>query len=112
MHIDSDFPGGNVIVVSVDGDVVRLRQDWSTSTEWWFYWALRVRGAAGRTLRFQFTDRDVFTARGPCLSRDRRAWRWLGQGAVRDNGFEYAFAPDENEVFFAFCPAYLEEHLR
>ena len=110
MQLDSNFPGGNIII-GMDGDAVRLRQDWSTSSEWWFYWAFRVRGAAGSRVRFQFTDRDVFTARGPCLSLDRRAWRYLGRDAVQDNGFEYAFAPDENEVFFAFCPAYVEEHL-
>jgi hypothetical protein len=52
MIIRSDFPGGNIIVDAVDGSTVRLRQDWSTSAEWWFYWCFRVEDAAGKAVRF------------------------------------------------------------
>lgn len=112
IHLDCEFPGGNIVVDEIKPDGYRLRQDWSSSRTWWFYWAFRVRGAAGRTLHFQFDDRDVFTSGGPCCSADGKTWKWLGETAVRDNGFSYSFDPDENEVFLALCPLYTHCHLQ
>ncbi len=110
MKIDADFSGGNIIVDAVEGESVRLRQDWSTSSQWWFYWCFRVRGAEGRSLRFHFEDGDVLSAGGACVSGDGIEWRWLGR-ATEDNTFDYLFAPHEHEVFFAFCPLYTQRHL-
>ncbi len=109
--IDADFPGGNIIVDELDGETVVLRQDQRDTPEWWFYWRFRVRGAAGRTLRFTFADGDVFGARGPCVSLDGRKWRWLGRGILRDNGFTFAIPPGREEVYFSFCHPYQESHL-
>jgi len=109
--IDADFPGGNILVEGIDGETVTLRQDPRDTPEWWFYWRFRVRGAAGRTLRFLFTDGDVFGARGPCVSLDGQKWRWLGRGIVRDNGFAFTFPPGKEEVYFSFCLPYQESHL-
>lgn len=50
LQIDADFPGGNVVVDGVAGDVVRLHPDLRDTEGNWFYWCCRVRGAAGRTL--------------------------------------------------------------
>ena len=76
--IDCDFPGGNIIVEGIDGDDVRLRQDLRDTDGFWFWWSMRVRGAAGRTLRFNFTDGKVVGVRGPAASPDGgRTWRWL-----------------------------------
>ena len=44
--VDGDLPAGNVIVEGIKGDVVKQRQDLRDSNMW-FYWAFRVRGAAG-----------------------------------------------------------------
>jgi hypothetical protein len=104
--IDSDFPGGNIVVERIAGDTVFLRQDWQSSREWWFYWHFRVRGAQECNLRFQFTDGDVFGGCGPCVCRDRQNWYWLGRDAVKDNGFSFAFGDGDNEVYFAFCFPY------
>jgi murein tripeptide amidase MpaA len=117
MTIDADFPGGNIIVEAVESDRVRLRQDWSTSSEWWFYWYFRVKGAAGRRVWFTFGDGDVFSAGGACVSEDGDNWRWPGPSAPSavdsafEYSFEYTFAPEEGEVYFAFCPFYTERHL-
>ena len=54
--VDADIPAGNIIVNSVEGDVVKIRQDFRDTPGHWFYWAFRVRGAAGRTLTFDFGD--------------------------------------------------------
>ncbi len=112
MNIEADFPGGNILVDSVQGDTVCLRQDRRTTTEWWFYWRFRVRGAAGRTIRFQFTDGDVFGVRGPCVCTDGADWRWLGRECVDGTAFTYAFAENEDRADFAFCIPYVEADLR
>ena len=112
LTIDADFPGGNIIVEEIAGDTVVLRQDPRDTPVWWFNWRFRVRGAAGRTLRFTFTDGDVFGARGPCVSLDGRKWRWLGRGILADHGFTFAMPPNRDEVYFSFCLPYQESHLR
>lgn len=110
-RIDCAFPGGNIVVESISGDTVTLRQDLRTTTEWWFYWHFRVRGCAGRTLRFVFTDGDVFTARGPCFSADGRRWEWLGREVVADNAFSFAFPPSADEAYFSSGIPYTEANL-
>lgn len=106
--IDGQFPGGNVIVDGMDGDVIRLRQDQRDTEQPWFYWHFRVRGAAGRRLTFEFTQGPVIGLRGPAVSRDGGAtWSWLGAGP-RDDRFEFPFGPTEDEVRFCFAIPYLQ----
>ncbi|HEV7301162.1 MAG TPA: M14-type cytosolic carboxypeptidase [Tepidisphaeraceae bacterium] len=112
IELDTDFPGGNITVESLDGEAVRLQQDLRSTTEWWFHWHFRIRGAAGRTVRFTFTNGDVFTADGPCYSVDGANWRWLGREVVEDNGFTFTFPDDVNEAFFAMGVPYVQSHLR
>jgi Zinc carboxypeptidase len=118
LRIDADFPGGNVILEKIDGGAVFLRQDVRDTQGDWCYWAFRVRGAAGHRLRFHFTGSDVLGVRGPVLSRDGgRSWHWLGDGVIAriagsGRAFSYELAPDDAEVFFAFCPLYTEANLR
>ena len=49
--IDTEIPAGNAIVNSIEGDTVSIRQDLRDTKGEWFYWAFRVKGAAGRTVR-------------------------------------------------------------
>lgn len=109
--IDADFPGGNILVESIDGDTVSVHQDLRTTTEWWFYWLFRIRGAAGRTIRFNFTNKDVFTAAGPCYSEDFFNWRWLGRDIVKDDGFTHTFGPNVQTAYFSVGIPYVEKHL-
>ena len=66
VKIDADFPGGNIIVEQIEGDTARVRPDLRDTNGIWFYWAFRVRGAQGRTIKFEFTDRPKppLTVRG------------------------------------------------
>jgi hypothetical protein len=109
--IDANFPGGNIIVDSIDGDTVRLRQDRRTTTEWWFYWLFRIQGTAGRTIRFEFTDGDVITAAGPCYSAEGDAWRWLGRSVVVGNSFSHTFGADEHVAYFSMGIPYVGRQL-
>ena len=101
--VDGEVPSGNVIVEGVTGDVVRVRQDMRDSADW-FYWAFRVRGAEGRTLRFEFTDGYAggpVSARGPAVTRDGgRTWSYAAEKTSSPKGFTYAFAIDESETWF------------
>lgn len=109
--LDTAFPGGNIIIERVEDDTVFLHQDLRDTQRDWFYWAFRVRGAAGRRLTFIFTGSPLLTGRGAAVSRDSGStWSWLGIEACTGNGFSYDFAPHENEVCFALAPAYTMSH--
>ena len=69
--VDAEIPAGNIIVKSIEGDVVKLKQDFRDTPGHWFYWAFRVRGAAGRTLTFDFGDSPAVGSRGAAVSEDR-----------------------------------------
>ena len=112
LRIDCRFPGGNIIVEKIDGDDVYIRQDMRDTTIWWFYWYFRVRGAAGRRLRFHFIDGDPIGARGPAVSRDGgTTWRWLGKKVVKGPSFSYAFGQAEQETRFCFGIPYVDANL-
>lgn len=116
LRIDAGFPGGNIIVERIDGDHIYVRQDLRDTTGWWFYWNFRVQGAAGRTLTFHFTNRNVIGTRGPAVSfDDGAAWSWLGtdmvHAAAEDPSFTYAFRRRDDCVRFAFAMPYLQADL-
>jgi len=111
--IDANFPGGNVGVEKIDGDDVFLHQDLRDTRGWWFYWCFRVRGAAGRTLAFHFTNKDVIGVRGPAVSLDRGAtWTWMGRKLADGPSFRYSFPREVGEARFGFGMTYTEQNLR
>lgn len=113
VSIDADFPGGNIIVERIEGDTIFLRPDQRDSSTWWFYWYFRVRGAAGRTLEFQFTGRNPIGTQGPAFSTDGgHTWSWLDSKAVKDSSFTYEFEQKRRDVRFCFSIPYLEDNLR
>ena len=110
--VDCDFPGGNIVVDSIDGTTVSLHQDLRDTQGDWFYWYFRVRGAAGRTLHFRFTKSNVIGVLGPAVSTDGgKSWQWLGAEAVDGQTFRYAFPPDAGDVRFSFGMPYVEANL-
>jgi hypothetical protein len=111
-EIDAQFPGGNIVVERVSGDDVFVHQDLRDTEGHWFYWAFRVRHAAGRNLTFRFTNGDVVGVRGPAVSVDLgRSWRWLGAESGDARSFRYAFSPGAREVRFAVSIPYQEADL-
>jgi hypothetical protein len=110
--IETNFPGGNILVDGIEGDTVHLRPDLRDTDGHWFYWNFRIRGAAGRRLRFQFDSQAglAIGARGPAVSHDDgRSWEWLGAdhtGIPEDEFFNYEFRESEESVRFAFCIPY------
>ena len=111
--IDSDFPGGNIIVDAIEGDVVSLHQDPRDTPIDWFYWYFRVTGAANRTLEFRFTGSDALGVHGPAVSPDNgEHWAWLGANSVSGQSFWYSFPDQTDSVYFSFTIPYLEAELR
>lgn len=109
-QIDSDFPGGNIIVDSIEGDTVNLHQDLRDTMTEWFYWCFRIQGAGGRKLTFRFTQSRAIGARGPACSTDcGKNWFWLKTAAPLSNTFSYAFPKDSQEVRFSFGMPYQVE---
>lgn len=111
VNVDAAFPGGNVTVERIEGDTVFFRQDLRDSSGDWFYWAFRVRGAEGQTLKFHMMT-DKFSARGPAVSRDAgRTWYWMGADAVERQTFQFRFGVDDHEIRFSMGMPYTEAHL-
>ena len=113
LRVDSDFPGGNIILDRIEGDDIYLHQDLRDTEGDWFYWYFRVAGAAGRGLTVYFTKTNVIGTRGPAVSVDGgESWAWLGPEAVDGQTFTCAVPEDAEEVRFCFGIPYLESHLR
>lgn len=110
-EIDCDIPAGNIIVESIAGDTAKVRQDLRDTKGSWFYWAFRVKGAAGKKIRFVFTDRHgggPVGTRGPVVSKDAgRTFSYPLDGKSANDGFVYEFGPEENETFFYECHPYV-----
>ncbi len=111
--IGADYPGGNIIVEDIANDTVSLRQDRRDTEGWWFYWNFRVRGAAGKTLTFSFTDKNPIGVRGPAVSTDGGAsWSWLGKRAVTGASFRYRFLQNDKDVRFCLAMPYQASDLK
>ena len=109
--VDAALPAGNIIFEGQSGDTVLVRQDLRDTSCAWFYWAFRVKGAAGRTLRFEFTDKSFnggpVGVRGPVVSKDGgKTFSYPLDGKTSYGAFTYEFGPDENEVLFYECHPY------
>lgn len=121
--VDADFPGGNVAVQREEGRKVFVAPDLRDTQkgQWWFYFNFRLKPSAENPREIVFTGKNPIGTRGPAVSSDRGAtWRWLGANAVKaakTNGvsswsFEAAVPEGADEARFAFCPEYLESHLK
>lgn len=111
IQVDADIPAGNIVVESIDGDTLRLRQDLRDTEGHWFYWHCRVRGAGGRTLRVELLDKCLLATRGPAASFDGgETWRWLGADAVVEDDERCVFAVDVppgcDDLRLAMCIPY------
>jgi hypothetical protein len=116
--VDSEFPGGNIVVESISEYEIHVHQDLRDTDIDWFYWCFRVRGAQRKTLRFVFTTSQAIGVRGPAFSLDEGVtWSWLRvtigdevDSDDKENSFEYTFADDAASVRFSFAMPYQMEH--
>lgn len=94
VSINADFPGGNVIVERIEGDVVTITPDLRGGRDW-FYWSFECQTNASRKLRFELPDKrsmKYISMQGPAISSDGgETWDWLGADSVDGTAFECAF---------------------
>ena len=111
--VDDRLPAGNIIVDKIAGDTVFVHQDQrGTTGESWFYWAFRVSGAAGRTVKFVFTDKGAgggpIGVRGPVVSTDGgKTFSYPLEGKSTVDSFAYDFPAGVDEVRFYECHPYV-----
>lgn len=113
--VDAGMPAGCIKFISASGDVVRVKHDYRDTKTGWFYWAFRVRGAAGRRLHIEF-PRDGMAAigsRGAAVSTDcGKTWTWsddVEKDVAKDElgdhkdwwSFDWTFADGQDEVWFS-----------
>ena len=107
MKIDAAYPGGNIVVESIQDHDVHLHQDLRDTPVPWFYWCFRVREAHGKTGRFHFTQSRAIGVRGPAISLDHgRTWAWLGSESVDGQSFSWQPPKDCAEARFSFGMPY------
>lgn len=94
ISITADFPGGNVIVEKIEGNVVTLRPDLRGGRDW-FYWSFECQTSERRNLRFVLPEKrnmKFIGMQGPAISRDAgRTWNWMGGESVDGSAFECEF---------------------
>ena len=109
IKVDTDIPAGNGEVCYVRGDEVCIRQE-QRDSPWWFYWAFRIRSAAGKTVKVVFHPsykEGPVSAMGPAVSCDKgKTWKYAAK-EYDHFGFVYTFADDEDEVWFSQTIPYL-----
>ena len=108
IRIDNRLPAGNIVVEKMSGDTVYVQPDMTGHKGEWFYWAMRVRGAQGRTLVFQF-PRTCVGARGAVVSLDHGK-TFFYSGERTNSSFTWTFGPKDKDVYLYECHPYLPEH--
>lgn len=110
MKIQADFPGGNIVVRSQEGNSVQLSTDLRDTEGYWFYWCMEVEFDSAGEFRFEF-DGPAVGARGPAVSEDGgRSWRWLGETGTIDRSFLFS-ASKPGRVRFCTGMQYLQNDL-
>ena len=113
IQVDAAFPGGNIIVDSIEGDTITVHRDIRDTAADWFYYYFRVLGAAGHSLTVNFTQNNPMVAHGPAVSTDGGAtWKWLGAENVTGATFRYAVPKNAKEVRFCLAMPYMEANLK
>ena len=108
--VDANLPAGNIAFERMDGDRVFVHQELRDTKGDWFYWAMRVTGAEGRTLTFDFTKSVAVGVRGPVVSTDRgKTYAYSAEQGATRKSFTYTFGPEEQETWFYECLPYTPE---
>ena len=110
--ITSDFPGGNIELLSMDQDTIRLKPDNSYIKGEWFYWYFKASNIAGKKITFKLEQENVIARYGPGYSiNNDRTWKWFGEERILDNSFTFSFSDEDSIAYFSTAFPYLEKDL-
>ncbi len=113
VKITSDFPGGNIVINNISTDSVWLAPDLSFTQGEWFYWYFKISGISGKTITFNFDQKNVFTKYGPAYSINNDfSWKWYGENRITNNSFLFSFTEQDTIAFFSMAFPYTEKNLK
>jgi len=111
--VSSDYPGGNIVVLDIQKDTIKLAPDLKHTEGDWFYWNFKVENIAGRKITFQFDSDNKFAKYGPAYSiNNDQHWKWLGENSVQNNSFTFTFSESDSIAYFCMSFPYTESHLK
>ena len=106
--IDTAFPGGGVIVVSKEENVITLDQDLSQCIPeeyHWFYWNFKVTSQSDRLVKFNFKWASSIGDGGVLYSTDGdKTWNYLGRTNNSHQYFTYQLKAGETVHFACALP--------
>ena len=112
IHIDADFPGGNVVVDSIIGDTVFFQPDLTGTEGDWFYWCFRTTVDEPQTWYFRSTKPNVMTGLGAAYSiNGGYQWNWIDQQYnFGEDVFAFRFSDYDQTVRFSFAQPYTQKN--
>ena len=109
--ITSDFPGGNIELLSIENDTVRLNPDNSFTEGEWFYWYFKASNIPGRRITFKFEQENVLARYGPGYSLNNdHSWKWFGEYRIKDNSFTFLFSETDSIIYLSTAFPYVENN--
>ncbi|OQA86165.1 MAG: Zinc carboxypeptidase [Lentisphaerae bacterium ADurb.Bin242] len=104
MRIDTDFPGGNLLVKEIRAGEAVVAVDQRDTPSPWFYWCFRAAFQEKGEYRFRFDQPNKIGTRGPAVSYDNGiTWEWLGRACVDDSGCSFVYSHDGKGGPVIFC---------
>jgi len=115
--INTEFPGGNVLVQKNAGATVYIAPD-LRGHQPWFYWYFEATAARPGRVSFVFSaelsgpEPLPVGMQGPAVSLDLgKTWRFAGADHVKENSFFYDFKKEGQKVRFAMTVPYVQSDL-
>lgn len=110
--IESDFPGGNVIIEKILGDTIFFRPDLRDTPREWFYWCFKVKNTSNKKWFFKATKPNVLTNMGAVYSIDGGyKWDWIDQENHHGSDlFSFNFSGDGKPVMLSMGMAYTQKN--
>jgi len=110
--IESDFPGGNVIIEKILGDTIFFKPDLRDTPREWFYWCFSVKNTSNKKWFFKTTKPNVLSNMGAAYSTDGGYnWHWIDQeNHLGSDLFSYSFSGDGKSVMLSMGMAYTQKN--
>jgi len=119
VNINTDFPGGNIIVDENRGNEIEVRPRLDGGRDW-FYWYFEATAQEPGKVEFQFPSplsnrkNGAVGFQGPAVSYDKgETWEWMGTdtAVVQGKSFRYTFKKAGESVRFSVTIPYLQPEL-